>query len=131
MSRVGTKLKVLYGEGDTEVLAVQAAAVERAGHSVEQALGRKAVLEALKKGQFDLVVLGQTLTRNDRHHLVYMVKKTATATRVLVLHADGSRHPYVDGCTDTGATLETVLAKIAEVMGQEPPTAQAAAAAGG
>jgi DNA-binding NtrC family response regulator len=130
MSKVGTKLKVLYGEGDTEVLAVQAAAVERAGHSVEQALGRKAVLEALKKGQFDLVVLGQTLTRNDRHHLVYMVKKTATATRVLVLHADGSRHPYVDGCTDTGASLETVLAKIAEVMGQEPPTAQAAAAGG-
>jgi hypothetical protein len=47
---------------------------------------------------------------------------------VLVLHADGSRHPYVDGCTDTGASLETVLAKIAEVMGQEPPTARAAAA---
>ena len=128
MSKVGTKLKVLYGEADTEVLAAQAAAVERAGHAVEQALGRKAVLEALKKGQFDLVVLGQTLTRNDRHHLVYMVKKAATATRVLALHADGSRHPYVDGCTDTGASLETVLAKIAEVMGQEPPTVRAAAA---
>jgi DNA-binding NtrC family response regulator len=127
MSKVATKLKVLYGEADTEVLAAQAAAVEKAGHTVEQALGRKAVLEALKKAQFDLVVLGQTLTRNDRHHLVYMVKKAATATRVLVLHADGSRHPYVDGCTDTGASLETVLAKIAEVMGQEPPTARAAA----
>ena len=127
MSKVGTKLKVLYGEADAEVLAAQAAAIEKAGHTVEPALGRKAVLEELKKGQFDLVVLGQTLTRNDRHHLVYMVKKAATATRVLVLHADGSRHPYVDGCTDTGASLETVLAKIAEVMG-EPPTARAAAA---
>jgi DNA-binding NtrC family response regulator len=128
MSKVGVKLKVLYSEGDTEVLAAQAVAIEKAGHTVEQALGRKAVLEALKKGQFDLVVLGQTLTRNDRHHLVYMVKKANAGTRVLVLHADGSRHPYVDGCTDTGASLETVVAKIAGVMGQEPPTAQAAAA---
>jgi len=128
MSKVGVKLKVLYSEGDTEVLAAQAVAIEKAGHTVEQALGRKAVLEALKKGQFDLVVLGQTLTRNDRHHLVYMVKKANAGTRVLVLHADGSRHPYVDGCTDTGASLETVLAKIADAMGQEPPTARAAAA---
>jgi len=63
MSKVGTKLKVLYSEADTEVLAAQAAAIEQAGHTVEQALGRKAVLESLKKGQFDLVVLGQTLTR--------------------------------------------------------------------
>jgi DNA-binding NtrC family response regulator len=128
MSKVGAKLKVLYSEGDTEVLAAQTAAIEKAGHTVEQALGRKAVLEALKKSQFDLVVLGQTLTRNDRHHLVYMVKKANAGTRVLVLHADGSRHPYVDGCTDTGASLETVLAKIAGVMGQEPLAARAAAA---
>ena len=128
MSKVGVKLKVLYSEGDTEVLAAQAVAIEKAGHTVEQALGRKAVLEALKKGQFDLVVLGQTLTRNDRHHLVYMVKKANAGTRVLVLHADGSRHPYVDGCTDTGASLETIVAKIAGVMGQEPPAARAAAA---
>src|ERR1700716_558253 len=128
MSKVGVKLKVLYSEGDTEVLEAQAVAIEKAGHTVEQTLGRKAVLEALKKGQFDLVVLGQTLTRNDRHHLVYMVKKANAGTRVLVLHADGSRHPYVDGCTDTGASLETVVAKIAGVMGQEPPATRAAAA---
>jgi hypothetical protein len=34
----------------------------------------------------------------------------------------------VDGCTDTGASLETVVAKIAGIMGQEPPAARAAAA---
>ena len=62
--------------------------------------------EAIKKNSFDLVVLGATLTRNDRHHLPYMVKKASTETRVLVMHADGSRHPYVDACTDTGASME-------------------------
>ena len=106
------KLRILYGEGDAEVLARQGASMENAGHSVQQAVGRKAVQEALSKGSFDLVVLGPTLSRNDRHHLPYMVKKTSAETSVLVMHTDGSRHPYVDACTDTGASLETVLARI-------------------
>ncbi|HTW57970.1 MAG TPA: hypothetical protein VMD99_07570 [Terriglobales bacterium] len=122
-------LRVLYGEGDTEILKQQAAAMEKAGHSVEQAEGRKAVEAALKKGAFDLVVLGATLTRNDRHHLPYMVKKASFETSVLVMHADGSRHPYVDTCTDTGASLETVLTRIEgmKIAGMMPRAAAAAA----
>jgi DNA-binding NtrC family response regulator len=126
MSKAGTRLKVLYGEGDTEVLSAQAASFEKAGHAVEQGLGRKGVLEALKKGPFELVVLGPSLTREDRHHLVYMVKKAHPGTRVLVMHTDGSRHPYVDACTDTGASMETVLAKVAAVIGQEKAKAAGA-----
>ena len=106
------KLRILYGEGDDEILKEQAATFEKAGHTVQQAVGRKAVEEALKKTSFDLVVLGPTLSRNDRHHLPYMVKKASSETSVLVMHADGSRHPYVDACTDTGASLETVLNRI-------------------
>jgi DNA-binding response OmpR family regulator len=106
------KLRILYGEGDEEVLAGQAAAIEKAGHSVQKAVGRKGVDEALKKSPFDLVVLGATLSRNDRHHLPYMAKKVSEQTKILVLHADGARHPYVDGCMDTGADTEHVLAKI-------------------
>jgi DNA-binding NtrC family response regulator len=106
------KLRILYGEGDDETLKAQAAAFEKAGHTVLQAEGRKGVLEALKKGPFDLVALGATLTRNDRHHLPYMVKKASRETSVLVMHADGSRHPAVDLCTDTGSSLESVLSRI-------------------
>lgn len=106
------KFKVLYGEGDEEVLASQATVMEKAGHTVQQAIGRKSVDAALRTGKFDLLVLGATLTRNDRHHLPYMAKKANGEIKVLVMHADGSRHPYVDACTDTGASLETVLARI-------------------
>ncbi|MGA2746646.1 MAG: hypothetical protein ABSE44_18265 [Candidatus Sulfotelmatobacter sp.] len=124
-----SKLRILYGEGDGEILAAQAAAIEKAGHIVAQAVGRKAVDEALKKTSFDLVVLGPTLTRNDRHHLPYMVKKANAETSVLVMHADGSRHPYVDACTDTGASLESVLNRIEsmEISGMMPAAAGAAA----
>jgi len=106
------KLRILYGEGDAEAQVAPAAAFEKAGHTMHMALGRKAVVEALQKGTFDLVVLGPSLTRNDRHHLPYMVKKAQAEAAVLVMHADGSRHPYVDACTDTGASVENVLARI-------------------
>jgi len=107
-----TGLRVLYGEGDVDILQQQAAEFEKAGHTVQQAAGRKSVEGALKSGTFDLVILGATLSRNDRHHLPYMVKKANAETSVLVMHADGSRHPYVDACTDTGASLESVLTRI-------------------
>jgi len=114
-----SKLRILYGEGDSDVLSSQAAAMEKAGHIVQQAEGRKAVDEALKKTSFDLVVLGATLTRNDRHHLPYMVKKANSETSVLVMHADGSRHPYVDRATDTGRSLDSILETISTMMANE------------
>lgn len=107
-----SKLRILYGEGEEEVLAEQGAALEKAGHTVHKAIGRRAVEEALKKSTFDLIVLGATMTRNDRHHLPYMAKKANAEIGVLVLHADGTRHPYVDACVDTGASIENILNRI-------------------
>jgi DNA-binding NtrC family response regulator len=111
MARTG-KLRILYGEGDAEAQTAPAAAFEKAGHTVNKAIGRKEVVQALEKNGVDLVVLGPSLTRNDRHHLPYVVKKAQSQTAVLVMHADGSRHPYVDACTDTGASVENVLERI-------------------
>ena len=119
MAKTAFKLKILYGEGDEEVLASQAALMQKAGHQVQPAIGRKAVQEALRGASFDLVVLGPTLTRDDRHHLPYMVKKAHTGTRVLVMHSDGARHHEVDANIDTGARMEVLLEKIASMMAQE------------
>jgi DNA-binding NtrC family response regulator len=119
MAKSSFKLKILYGEGDAEVANTQAGSMEKAGHQVTTATGRKGVEAALKEGSFDLVILGPTLTRNDRHHLPYMVKKAHLGTRVLVLHADGGRHPYVDAATDTGRSIESILETIASMMAQE------------
>jgi DNA-binding NtrC family response regulator len=123
-----SKMKVLYGELSEQTLAEQAPALEKAGYSVQTAVGRKGVQEALKQGNFDLVVLGQTLSRDDRHHLPYMVKKATATAKVLVMHTDGSRHPYVDGFVDTGSDMEHWLAKINSVQTSQPAKAKAAAA---
>jgi DNA-binding NtrC family response regulator len=120
------KLKVLYGELNEETLAAQAESLHKAGYQVQPAVGRKGVQEALNAGTFDLVILGPTLTRDDRHHLPYMVKKSQKTTKVLVMHTDGSRHPYVDANIDTGEDMNHLLNKIAGVTGKAAAVAAAA-----
>jgi DNA-binding NtrC family response regulator len=110
------QLKILYGEGDPEVLVSQAISIQKAGHLVETAVGRKAIDEAARKGGFDLVILGPTLTKNDRHHLPYVIKKAQGATRVLVMHTDGEGHPAVDANLDTGRSMADVVARIAAMI---------------
>lgn len=127
MSKPGASMKVLYGEQNEQVLVTQAEALQKAGFTVQSAMGRKALQEALKSGQFDLVILGPTLSRDDRHHLPYMVKKASATARVLVMHTDGSRHPYVDANTDTGDSMEQLVRKIASLQQAQPKTMAAAA----
>jgi len=126
-AKSSAQLKVLYAEGDEKILSAQAESLRSAGHHVETALGRKAVEEFLRKSKCDLVVLGPTLTKNDRHHLPYMVKKADEATRVLVMHTDGERHPAVDANLDTGRGIQDVIAKIA-AMWPKAEVAKATAA---
>ena len=113
MTKANSSPRVVYGELDEKLLATQTEALEKAGYHVQPAVGRRGVLEALEQETADLVILGASLTRNDRHHLPYMAKKANVATRVLVLHTDGSRHPYVDANTDTGSGTEELLGKMA------------------
>ncbi len=111
-------IKILYGESDEEVLATHAAAMKKAGHHLTTAVGRQGVLEALRRDAFDLVILGSTLTKDDRHHLPYKVKKLHEGTKVLVMHAS-SRHHEVDATIDAGTSMQLVLEKIARVMSQQ------------
>lgn len=120
MPATGSKptVKILYGELDEEVLSSQAAEMKKAGHHVTTAVGRHAVQDALKRDAFDLVILGSTLTKDDRHHLPYMVKKAHEGTKVLIMHAS-SRHHEVDATIDANTSMQFVLEKIARVMSQQ------------
>jgi DNA-binding NtrC family response regulator len=123
-----SKSKLLYSEGDTEVLAAQTAVLQKSGYQVETASDRKSVLAALRQATFDLVILGPTLSKNDRHHLAYMVKKANQKTRVLVLHTDGERHPAVDANLDTGCSMDAILLKLSNLLAVKSTLSKAAAA---
>lgn len=113
-----SKLKIMYAEGDSEVLAVQSVTIEKAGHQVTRAEGRHQVQNLLKREKFDLVILGATLSKNDRHHLAYMVKKAKSGARVLVTHTDGEGHPAVDATLETGRSMNALLEMIASMYPQ-------------
>ncbi len=108
-------IKILYGESDEQTLSGQAAEMTKAGHHVTTALNRQGVQEALQKGAFDLVILGATLSKDDRHHLPYMVKKAHSGTKVLVMHA-GTHHHEVDAAVDPNLSMHRILEKIAALI---------------
>jgi len=68
---------------------------------------------------FDLVILGPTLSRDDRHHLPYMVKKAHPGTKVLVMHA-GTHHHAVDAAVDPSMSMHRILEKIAALLQPAP-----------
>jgi DNA-binding NtrC family response regulator len=110
-----SRIKVLYGESDERILTAQAAEMTKAGHHITTALNRRGVQEALTRDAFDLVILGATLSKEDRHHLPYMVKKAHEGTKVLVMHA-GTHHHEVDAAIDSNLSMQRILEKIAALL---------------
>ena len=108
-------IKILYGESDEHTLSSQAAEMKQAGHHVTTALNRHGVQEALRRDAFDLVILGATLSKDDRHHLPYMVKKAHEGTKVLVMHA-GTHHHEVDAVIDSNLSMQLILERIAALL---------------
>jgi DNA-binding NtrC family response regulator len=112
-----SKTAVLYCEADTNVLSTQTKLFNKAGYAVVPIQGRAAMEQAVQAGGFDVAILGHTLTRDDRHHLPYMVKKSNPAARVVVLHASG-RHPRVDVALDSRLGERALLEAIAQAAAE-------------
>jgi DNA-binding NtrC family response regulator len=108
-------IKILYAESDEDVISVNAAEIQKAGHHVTTALGRAEVQQQLRRDAFDLVILGSTMSKDDRHHLPYMVKKSHEGTKVLVMHA-GTHHHEVEMAVDSGISMVLLLEKIAALL---------------
>jgi DNA-binding NtrC family response regulator len=115
MSKASIKGNVLYGEGDADALNAHKPVLEKAGYRVETAVGRQAIQEAVRKAGYDVVILGHTLTRDDRHHLPYMAKKANQSTRVLVIHASGKHHA-VDAAIDSRDGDRVLLETMSELL---------------
>jgi DNA-binding NtrC family response regulator len=114
-SATQSTIKILYGESDEDTLSAQSAEMTKVGHRVTTALNRQGVQEALRRDAFDLVILGATLSKDDRHHLPYMVKKSHEGTKVLVMHA-GTHHHEVDAAIDPSLSMHRILEKIAALI---------------
>lgn len=120
-SASASTIKILYAEGNEQTLSGNASEMKKAGHDVTTALSRQSVLEALRHEAFDLVILGATLSKDDRHHLPYMVRKSQTGAKILVMHS-GTHHHEVDAVVDPSLSVQRILEKIASMI--NPVTAR-------
>jgi CheY-like chemotaxis protein len=109
------KGRILNCESDSGVLSEQSQLLKRNGYTVESAFGRAAAEQALLSGTYDIVVLGHTLHKDDRHHLAYKAKRSNSDTQVLVLHASG-KHPAVDIAIDSRYGEKAVIAALESLM---------------
>ena len=109
------KASILYAENDKNTLASQSQSLQRAGYAVTEVIGRAATEQALKQGKFDLVILGHSLSKDDRHHLPYKARKSNENMPILVLHASGHHHE-VDMAIDSREGAEAVLRAISSLL---------------
>ena len=109
------KTSILYAENDEEVLTTQGESLKKGGYQITQVVGRAAAEQALKQGSFELMILGHTLSKDDRHHLAYKAKKSNENLRILVLHASG-KHPAVDMAIDSRQGPEAVLKALSSLL---------------
>lgn len=112
-------VKILYAESDPSTLSGQSAELAKAGHQVTTASDRKGVVEALRREAFQVVILGATMSKDDRHHLPYMVKKAHTGSKVVVMHA-GTHHHEVDAAIDPTLSMPRILEKISDLVQDRP-----------
>ncbi len=121
--------RILCAEANAQVLFAQVKMFGKAGYVVVPALGRGTIEAALARATFDLIILGHTLNKDDRHHVPYMAKKASPDTRILVLHASG-KHPKVDIAIDSRRGEAVVLEAVAALLLRDAqPAWQAPAAA--
>jgi DNA-binding NtrC family response regulator len=116
------KQSVLYAENDKNTLSSQTEILQKAGFMVTQAIGRAAAEQQLKQAKFDLLVLGHTLSKDDRHHLPYKARKADENMRILVLHASG-KHPAVDIAMDSREGPEAILRAVSSLLAKKEAAA--------
>ena len=111
--------KLLIVEAEEKDLKHNVTLFTKAGYEVSSALGRKSAEQMVRSMEFDIVVLGHTLSKDDRHHLPYMAKKAKEDCAVLVLHNSGHHHA-VDMAIDSRDGDHKVLEAAAEVLATQP-----------
>jgi hypothetical protein len=72
--------------------------------------------EALRRKAFDLVILGPTLIKNDRHHLRIWSRRRMPVRGFWLCTPMGERHPQVDVSMEPGRSIALLLQTIASML---------------
>ena len=71
---------------DQSLLATRRLILEQAGHTVVTAMDTKQVVDACSKHDFNVAVIGQTISRSEKRRLAHLVRQHCATTMILELY---------------------------------------------
>jgi|SRR5579862_3249995 hypothetical protein len=109
---------VLCTGADPDVMKARQEFLTRAGHRVMSAMNEKELSAACKKYKFDVVVIGQSLSKNMKRHVVDLVREHCPDIRILEIYptTSGRALEDADSWLETpGEVPQTVADRVEEL----------------
>jgi DNA-binding NtrC family response regulator len=95
-------LNVVLAVGlDSWLLSLQASVLRSAGYIVVSAVSIKDAIDYFKAGDFDLVLLGRSISSEHKKNLTFQIRQAGSRTPVVCLAGHpGERAPFADAMLD-------------------------------
>lgn len=111
---------ILLVERERALLESEKMLYERRGYRVLSAQTRSRAEQLLSSEWAEVVVLGHSLSRDDREVLIAKSRLISPQTRILVVHASGAFQPVPpDAAVDSRDGIEQVFAAFDSLLGDE------------
>ncbi|HEX5434785.1 MAG TPA: hypothetical protein VFY05_11145 [Candidatus Angelobacter sp.] len=114
--------KVLCTGWDTNLLATRALILQTAGHEVRQARTQNEVVSECANHQFDVVVIGQTVTNKIKRLIVSVVRANCSDVKILELYQPhmGKAVEDADSWLEVPADIPSDLAQRVSELAADP-----------
>ena len=106
---------VLSVDFDPSMLGVQSSVWESAGYIIATVHSIRETIECFKLGDFDLVLLGPSLSFEDKERLTFLIRSLSSRTPVIcITETAGYQDAFADATVENDA--DKILATMEEVM---------------
>ncbi len=112
---------VLCTGNDYALLATRKLILEQAGHTVVSVSSTQAVIEACDRQQFQVAVVGQSISPSEKRRAALLIRQYCPAIRLLELYTAGAPRaiPDADAWLFTPADVPSDLARLVSELADQ------------
>lgn len=109
--------RILSVSYDESLLSTRQLILQHAGYEVTSALGFTDALEHCKKGEFDLVLIGHSIPREDKQTLVKVTRMVSQAPVLSILRPTSAPLAEADYSVQSADGPEALVAAVDKALG--------------
>lgn len=111
---------------DQSLLRTRKLILEKAGHTVVTATDQREVMAACRNQQFNVAVIGQTVSTNNKRAICSLVRQNCPSAKILELYQANHGPALPDGEADAWLEVPTdvpqdLAAQVSRLATQSPP----------